>query len=249
MYKLIIADDELKIRTLLSEVINWHSLGFEIAGLFADGKEVINYIKTHHVDCILCDIRMTHVTGIDIAKYVYNHKPQIKVMLISGFQEFSYATAAITYGVENYFLKPVKIKEIKTAFEILKNKLDREKNNFEIISCYKRDILKNLVNGIYKNYDDIKNAFSKIHLPVSPHDACMVFEISFSSEPELGEDALLNIFQNVALFNGGSIHTFHLYNSKTSAKFILFANDKDKSQFEATANSILRNISSILNIE
>ncbi len=248
MYKLIIADDELKIRTLLSEIVDWNGLGFEITGLFSDGKEVIDYIKNNPVDCILCDIRMTNVTGIDIAKYVYNHMPQIKVMLISGYQEFSYATAAITYGVENYFLKPVNIKEIKSAFEILRNKLDQKKSNSEIIACYKRDILKNLVSGIYKDYNDISNAFQKTHLEVSPHDACAVFKTVFDSELDLSEDALINMFQNVSMFNNSSVNTFYICNDNTSVKYILFSSNKNKTQFENTSSRICRNISEISGI-
>ena len=146
MYKLIIADDEPTIRTLLCRIIDWKGLGFEIAEVFSDGSEVIDYLKNYHADCVLCDICMKHVSGIEIAEYTYNNAPQTNVMFLSGYQDFSYATAALKFGVEHYFLKPVQIDEIKNAFKNLKNKLDSAKSNSEFLSYYRRDMLNNLAN-------------------------------------------------------------------------------------------------------
>ena len=56
MYKIIIADDEQKIRELLPGIIEWELVGFELCGVFSDGKEVIDYINHNHVDLILSDL-------------------------------------------------------------------------------------------------------------------------------------------------------------------------------------------------
>lgn len=242
MYQLIIADDETKIRTLLSQIIDWKSIGFEIAAVCSDGSEVIEYINHHHIDCILCDIRMTRVSGIDIAKYVYDNIPRIKVMLISGYQNFDYATSALSYNVENYFLKPVKIEEIKNAFIIAREKLDNEKNNSEIISCYRRDILNNLINGVYKNNSSISAAFSKIHLKISPEDACAVLKIRFKNHIDTDESTMPNFFQNMTTFKKTSVNAFYLHANHQSVKYILFSNKKSESLFINFANDLCANI-------
>jgi two-component system response regulator YesN len=59
LYKLILVDDERKIRETLSRIIDWKSLGFEIAGTFESAERAIRYIDNHIVDCVLSDIRMT----------------------------------------------------------------------------------------------------------------------------------------------------------------------------------------------
>ena len=205
MYKLVIADDEPKITTLLSKIINWESLGFELAKVFSDGKEVIEYLTHNHVDCVLCDICMKHVSGIDVAEYVYNNSPQTNVIFLSGYQDFNFATSALKFGVENYFIKPVQIDEIKSAFENLKIKLDAAKNESEFISYYRRDMLNNLANGFYKDFSAISGMFERIQLNVTPDYACALLKIDFESPIERDAEALMNLFQNLASLNQASI--------------------------------------------
>ena len=84
MYKMIIADDEKIIQEGLAELIDWNEMGFEIAETFSDGAEVIEYLDTMPVDVVLTDIRMKHVGGIDVARYVQEAKIPCKVVFISG---------------------------------------------------------------------------------------------------------------------------------------------------------------------
>ena len=107
MYKAIIADDEKIIRMGLKAIIDWEEMGFEIQEVFSDGEEIIEYLEYALPDVILTDIKMANVSGIDVVKYVSEHKLPCKVILISGFHEFELAVQAIKYGAENYLLKPV----------------------------------------------------------------------------------------------------------------------------------------------
>ena len=193
MYKLVLADDEVKIRTLLSELINWNELGFELSDVFSDGGAVIEHIKSKHTDCVLCDIRMSPTSGLDVAEYIYNNKPNVKIMLMSGYQEFSYANAALKYGVENYFLKPVRIDEIKKALAVLKTNLDREKNNAEIISLYKRDILNKLINGIYNDESSINKALSSVDSTLHSQVTCALCSIEICKEVILSKMILYQL--------------------------------------------------------
>lgn len=122
MYDLIIIDDENIIRKGLEELIDWKSIGFRIVATFEDGKEPIEFLKNHHVDVVLTDIRMAEVSGLDVAKYVHDHKPGTKTVIISGYKEFEYAKKAIDYGVEYFLLKPTKFNEFYHTFSELKKK-------------------------------------------------------------------------------------------------------------------------------
>lgn len=70
MYQLLIVDDEQIIREGLKDIIDWASLGFVIANVFADGQDVIEYIEKNFVDLIITDIKMDKKSGLDIAEYV-----------------------------------------------------------------------------------------------------------------------------------------------------------------------------------
>lgn len=126
MYKLLIVDDEVMIRTSLANYFPWDQIGFEVVGLCADGKEAIDYINNNEVDVLLIDIMMPRVTGIEVAKYIYENKRKIKVVLISAHGEFDYARASMRYGVRYYVLKPTKYEELKQVFTEVRMEYDLE---------------------------------------------------------------------------------------------------------------------------
>lgn len=129
MYRLIIADDEKRIRQALKNIIDWENLGFEVTELFADGQEVMEYLDYMMPDVILTDIKMNYVSGLDVAKYVFEHQYPCKVVLISGYQEFELAVQGIKYGVHDYLLKPTDVEKLEDTFRKIKAELDetREK--------------------------------------------------------------------------------------------------------------------------
>ena len=128
MYNLVIADDEKNIREGLSRFVDWAELGFNVVMKCEDGDEVIDYINTMSVDVVLCDIRMSRKSGLDVAKYIFENSLNIKVILMSGYQEFEYAKKALEYNVVSYIVKPIELEEIKNKFTKVKNDLDRVKD-------------------------------------------------------------------------------------------------------------------------
>ena len=132
MYRLMIADDEKFIRKGLTQQIDWKELGFEIVGIFSDGEEVIEYLDSMTVDVILTDIMMTHIGGIDIARYVHENAIPCKVVFISGHKEFDLALSAIKYGVQEYILKPTEDDKIREVFGKIKQELDKNQRDWEL---------------------------------------------------------------------------------------------------------------------
>ncbi|MCM0647841.1 response regulator [Clostridium swellfunianum] len=128
MYNLVIADDEKNIREGLSRFIDWAELGFNVVMKCEDGDEVIDYINAMSVDVVLCDIRMSRKSGLDVAKYIFENSLNIKVVLMSGYQEFEYAKKALEYNVVSYIVKPIELEEIKDKFAKVRNDFDRTKN-------------------------------------------------------------------------------------------------------------------------
>ena len=131
MYKVIISDDEKFIQEGLVKLIDWKSLGFEIAGVFDDGADVIEYLNTMPVDIVLTDIRMKHISGIEIAKYICENEVPCKVVFISGYKEFDLVLHALKFGVEDYILKPSKVEEVRDVFQKIKKELDEKKKDVE----------------------------------------------------------------------------------------------------------------------
>ena len=249
MYKLVIADDEKKILTLLSSIVNWKSIGFEIVGTFTDGREVIEYIKHNHVDCIISDICMKSASGIELAEYIYYNEPKIRLVLISGYQDFNYASAAIRFGVDNYLLKPVKIQDIKNTFQIIYNKLESDKINTEIAVCFQQEIFKKVINGFYNDISTLNSALAQLHCDISADMPCSTVSIQLSRPILLDETLITNIFLNISNIVHKSIRSFFLGCKNNIAEYILISSDKQETGFIKYAHIICDNIKEFLKID
>jgi YesN/AraC family two-component response regulator len=126
MYKLIIVDDESAIRHGIKNYFPWTQLGFEVAGLFENGRQALEYCQKLPVDVVLSDIKMPIMDGLELAKELYQLNSEIKIILLSGYREFEYAREALKYEVKNYILKPTKYEELYEVFSEIKEELDQE---------------------------------------------------------------------------------------------------------------------------
>lgn len=113
--KVLIVDDEVIIRTGLSTVINWKSSGFSVLEPAASAEEAMIRIPEEQPDIIFTDIRMTGMSGLDLAREVRNEHPQTEIIILSGFDEFIYAQQAMREGVSEYLLKTSRPDEILQA--------------------------------------------------------------------------------------------------------------------------------------
>lgn len=107
MLKVIIADDEKMICLLISQLLDWKELDFEIAGMAYTGIDAYQMIVEHRPDLVITDIRMPGYDGIELIKKVKEAGIQTEFIMISGFKQFEYAQNAMKYGVKYYLLKPI----------------------------------------------------------------------------------------------------------------------------------------------
>ena len=251
MYKLIIADDEPKIISLLCKLINWEELGFEIVFTARDGNDVIKYINANHTDCILSDIKMIDVTGIDLAKYVYNKHPKIKVILFSAYQEFDYAQNALKYNVYDYVNKPINVDELILTFKALKADLDKSVSNSELISHYIRSMLCDLIDRKFKNLHEVVPLFkliSKDSLIIGEQTHCYILKIKcFPNWKNDIEDMHINFLSNIAQIPKQDIVTCFVRNVENMTEYIMFSNTASQQQFMDMANEIVKNLNTFLN--
>ena len=91
MFKIILADDDSRFVEQFRRIIEWEKYEMQVVAVFESGKEVIEYIEENMVDAIITDISMPEITGVDIAKYVYENNLDIKVMFFSAYRNFKFA--------------------------------------------------------------------------------------------------------------------------------------------------------------
>jgi YesN/AraC family two-component response regulator len=124
MYRLLIVDDEEDIRRGLADFFPWNEIGFEVMGTAENGKAAMEIIREGNVDAVFCDIRMPVMSGIELARAVFEADLKVPIVFLSAFKDFSYAQKAIQYDVRDYVLKPTDYGDIHAVFRKLKKELD-----------------------------------------------------------------------------------------------------------------------------
>lgn len=131
MYRVMIVDDEMAIRSLLRRTINWEEMNLCVKGEAASGIEAINIIDEVRPDIIFVDIRMPFMNGIEFARLAIKRYPKLKIIILTAYDDFQYAKDCIGIGVSNYLLKPIVRTEINDTLLKIKEKLDEERNQPE----------------------------------------------------------------------------------------------------------------------
>ena len=157
METLLIADDEKSIRDGLKCILDWEKLGFALCGEAANGQDALSCILKNKPSLVLLDIRMPKLSGIDIIRIAREQGYNGKFIILSGYSDFSYAQAAIHYGVEDYLTKPIDEDELLDVINTIREHIEQEHRKSDNIALYrekaKDTILHELVTGIWKNED------------------------------------------------------------------------------------------------
>lgn len=126
LYKLVLVDDEGNSRRALAEYFPWARLGFTVSAQFNDGLRALEYLRNNPVDVLFCDIIMPNLNGLELAKAVHEEGIRCTIVFLSAHQNFEYARKALSYGVYEYLVKPLKYEELLSVFQKLREKLDLE---------------------------------------------------------------------------------------------------------------------------
>ncbi|WP_304518340.1 response regulator [Cohnella sp. REN36] len=121
--KVMIVDDEVIIRNGLSTVIKWDELGFELLPPAASGEEALARFPAEQPNIVLTDIRMAGMDGLELSAEIKRLLPDTEIIILTGYDSFSYAQQAIRDGVGDYLLKTSRPEEIIMAAMKAKQRL------------------------------------------------------------------------------------------------------------------------------
>lgn len=126
MYKIILSDDNPLIRMGMKSMIQWKELKAELAGEAEDGDEALELIRTCGADLLITDIRMPGKDGLYLIREINENYPDMSTIIISAYNEFSYAKEALKAGSVDYILKPIDPEEMNAA---IVKAMDRKKEH------------------------------------------------------------------------------------------------------------------------
>lgn len=124
--KLLIADDENIIRQGLMK-IDWKSIGINEVECVSSGTVALRIIAEDCPDVILADICMPGFSGLELSKFIDEKKYKCKVILLTGYEKFSFAKEAIRYHAFEYLMKPANVNEILNTVQRAIVQLESEK--------------------------------------------------------------------------------------------------------------------------
>lgn len=140
MLKIFLAEDEVIVRETIKRMIPWENLGFELVGEAADGEMALPLLFRQKPDLLITDIKMPFMDGLTLAKVAKKEIPGLKVVILSGYDDFNYAKQAINIGVEDYLLKPITKNALIERLTEIRSRYEHEKTQKEYYEKFHREM-------------------------------------------------------------------------------------------------------------
>lgn len=126
MIKVLIVDDEPKLREGLKSLIPWNEKGYQVVDTAANGHEALEKYQVYKPELIIADIRMPGMDGLELIQELRRRGSESHVLILSGYADFEYAKRAISYHIDGYLLKPVDEDEMMSYLDQLRDTIVKE---------------------------------------------------------------------------------------------------------------------------
>lgn len=253
MYSLIVVDDEKIMRTALTSFISENFCDdFCIAAAYSSGQDALGHMSDHPVDVVITDIRMAHMSGLELARQISARWPACCLVVISGYNEFEYAKEAMGYGVLNYILKPIDFDEFSDCLMHVKQRLDKRHvaslTNIDLTLENVELFFTHILTGALKSPEEIQQRFDDFQLPFTLYDhGGQLLEILIQDHaPQwlYGREALSTALSNSLQMERTGAQVFPIFKKGWHFFFLLIGNSEfvrsDFHKIADTIRSILR---------
>jgi len=200
MLKAVIIDDEPSVLEGLKLFVDWNREGYEIIGEASDGVSAFPIICEKQPDLVICDIRMPGLSGLELMEKLKSCTfPLPKFIMLSGYNDFSYAQKAINLGAIGYLTKPLDseelVLELSRAAEIIENERKTNQENLELIRFTANQVYNDIISG--RKGEKLKHkAHFIFDIPKGSKVRVICF-ITVSNTEESADDRIYNLLMNI----------------------------------------------------
>lgn len=127
MYKVFVVDDEIAIREGIRNSRIWDGGMLTLVGEAGDGEIAYPMIRDERPDIVITDIKMPFMDGMELCRQIHKTMPRTQLVILSGYDNFSYAQQAISYGVQEYLLKPVSSAKLEETLNRIAQRIENER--------------------------------------------------------------------------------------------------------------------------
>lgn len=127
---ILIVDDELEILEGLKVMVKETAIGYTFSDQIytaSDGLEALDLLTTTDIDLVFTDIRMPRMDGLELSETIHSRYPYIKIVIVSGYDDFHFMQAAIRHGVCDYLLKPIQADNLYSIVKLVRSELQQRK--------------------------------------------------------------------------------------------------------------------------
>ena len=126
MIGVVVIDDERLIREGIAATMDWTRLGCKLVGTAADGREGLSLIREKKPSLVITDIRMPGMNGLEMIRETQGYGWTPRYIILSGYDDFTFARKAMEYGVRHYLLKPLDDNELEEKIISVGNEIREE---------------------------------------------------------------------------------------------------------------------------
>lgn len=200
---LLIVDDEAEIRSGLRSIVPWEDYSISVIGTAASGAEALDKIRYYEPDIVITDIQMPGMSGLELVRRAREEQFDCSFVILSGYDEFEYARTAIKYGIIEYLLKPISIKELAELIKRLRENILSKRNLHSDqlstlrklrkaqISLRKLNLIPQLLRGEL-SAPELRKVINDYSLPIKDIDSCAVLIRAYSPHQSTEENIELN---------------------------------------------------------
>ncbi|QHT61066.1 response regulator [Paenibacillus lycopersici] len=182
MYSMLIVDDERWVRQGLKKTIDWEAYGIEVWGEAVNGLEAFTWLSKSQPDIVITDIKMPGMDGLTLLEHINKQKMHTKVIIISGYSDFSYAQKAVRCGAYGYVLKPIQERDLLEIVQQCVEELDNDHKRASIIEEMKGQIRESMPLARQRYLEQLLRGYSipliqdaaticrTLQLPLNPYD-------------------------------------------------------------------------------
>ena len=253
MYSVFLVDDEPILLEGIRSKIDWEAIGLNFVGEATDGEIALSMMHELKPDILITDVKMPFMDGLELSAAIKKIQPWIKIIILSGHDEFDYAKKAISIGVEDYLLKPFTADEVIESLKRVSLQIDKERRQLSDISKMKEElkskntlIQKEFLNNLIHNSINFENIFEKARINGIELEANYYRVIISKIESQNDSDST-KLQQSCSLVNSYSsawTHTLSFFH--TNNRLISIVKSKELGELEENTYHIAETIEHIV---
>ncbi len=174
--KVFLVEDEFVVREGIKNNIDWKGHGYEFCGEAGDGEVAYSMIQKLQPDIVITDIKMPFMDGLTLSRMIKAEFPWMEIILLTGYEDFQFATEAIRIGVSCYLSKPISGDDLLKEVGVIARRIEEKREEREARKRYEEDMkermelekfefFRGLITGD-KEFSELVESAKKLHIDI-----------------------------------------------------------------------------------